>query len=58
MKNSVSSGARTVGSTMWGSGDAGTVIVVQDLRLPRALVGLLVGIAFGVSGAVFQTMTR
>ena len=43
---------------LWGSGDAGTVIVVQDLRLPRALVGLLVGIAFGVSGAVFQTMTR
>lgn len=43
---------------LWGAGDAGTVIVVQDLRLPRALVGLLVGIAFGVSGAVFQTMTR
>lgn len=43
---------------LWGSGDAGTVIVVQDLRLPRALVGLLVGVAFGVSGAVFQTMTR
>jgi iron complex transport system permease protein len=43
---------------LWGSGDTGTVIVVQDLRLPRALVGLLVGVAFGVSGAVFQTMTR
>ena len=41
-----------------GSGDPGTVTVVQDLRLPRALTGLLVGIAFGVSGAVFQTMTR
>jgi ABC-type enterobactin transport system permease subunit len=41
-----------------GAGDPGTVIVVQDLRLPRALTGLLVGIAFGVSGAVFQTMTR
>ncbi|MEU6242365.1 iron chelate uptake ABC transporter family permease subunit [Streptomyces sp. NPDC047024] len=41
-----------------GAGDPGTVIVVQDLRLPRALTGLLAGIAFGVSGAVFQTMTR
>lgn len=41
-----------------GSGDPGTVLVVQDLRLPRALVGLLAGIAFGVSGALFQTMTR
>ncbi|MER5428957.1 iron chelate uptake ABC transporter family permease subunit [Streptomyces sp. NPDC002588] len=43
---------------LWGAGDPGTVVVVQDLRLPRALTGLLVGIAFGVSGAVFQTMTR
>lgn len=41
-----------------GSGDPGTVLVVQDLRLPRALVGLLAGTAFGVSGALFQTMTR
>lgn len=41
-----------------GAGDPGTVLVVQDLRLPRALVGLLAGIAFGVSGALFQTMTR
>lgn len=40
------------------SGDPGTVLVVQELRLPRALVGLLAGIAFGVSGALFQTMTR
>ena len=41
-----------------GTGDPGTVLVVQELRLPRALVGLLAGIAFGVSGALFQTMTR
>ncbi|MFF7334044.1 FecCD family ABC transporter permease [Streptomyces sp. NPDC090306] len=41
-----------------GSGDPGTVLVVRELRLPRALVGLLAGIAFGVSGAMFQTMTR
>ncbi|GAB2965677.1 iron chelate uptake ABC transporter family permease subunit [Streptomyces pseudoechinosporeus] len=41
-----------------GSGDPGTVLVVQELRLPRSLVGLLAGIAFAVSGALFQTMTR
>ncbi len=41
-----------------GSGDPGTVLVVQELRLPRALVGLLAGIAFGMSGGLFQTMTR
>ncbi|MGW6054466.1 FecCD family ABC transporter permease [Streptomyces sp. NPDC055189] len=43
---------------LFGSGDAGTVLVVRELRLPRALVGLLAGAAFGVSGALFQTMTR
>ncbi|MEV7144244.1 FecCD family ABC transporter permease [Streptomyces tauricus] len=43
---------------LFGSGDPGTVLVVEELRLPRALVGLLAGIAFGVSGALFQTMTR
>ncbi|MFD8867037.1 FecCD family ABC transporter permease [Streptomyces sp. NPDC059590] len=41
-----------------GSGDPATVLVVRELRLPRALVGLLAGIAFGVSGGLFQTMTR
>ncbi|MET9874709.1 iron chelate uptake ABC transporter family permease subunit [Actinacidiphila glaucinigra] len=41
-----------------GAGDPGTVLVVRELRLPRALVGLLVGIAFGISGALYQTMTR
>ncbi|MFC4592467.1 FecCD family ABC transporter permease [Sphaerisporangium corydalis] len=41
-----------------GYGDPGTLLVVRELRLPRALVGLLVGVAFGISGALFQTMTR
>lgn len=43
---------------LFGVGDPGTLLVVNELRLPRALVGLLVGAAFGISGAVFQTMTR
>ncbi|MEO3977759.1 iron chelate uptake ABC transporter family permease subunit [Streptomyces sp. CAU 1734] len=41
-----------------GGGDEITGIVVHDLRLPRALVGLLCGAAFGVSGAIFQSLTR
>ncbi len=39
-------------------GGPGTLLVVQELRLPRAMTGLLAGIAFGMSGALFQTMTR
>ncbi|WP_052849671.1 FecCD family ABC transporter permease [Streptomyces avicenniae] len=41
-----------------GSGDSGTLLVVQEFRMPRALVGVLVGAAFGLSGAILQTMTR
>ncbi|MFI5843332.1 FecCD family ABC transporter permease [Catenuloplanes sp. NPDC051500] len=41
-----------------GSDDPGPAFVIRELRLPRALTGLLVGAAFAVSGAVFQTITR
>ncbi|MCZ7462170.1 FecCD family ABC transporter permease [Streptomyces sp. WMMC940] len=40
-----------------GGGDPGTRLIVHELRLPRAVAGLLVGVAFGVSGALLQTMT-
>jgi iron complex transport system permease protein len=43
---------------LWNSGDPTTLLVVRELRLPRALVGLLAGAAFGLSGALFQTLTR
>ncbi|MBE1490011.1 FecCD family ABC transporter permease [Plantactinospora soyae] len=43
---------------LWGSGDAGQVFIVRELRLPRALTAVLAGAAFAVSGAVFQTITR
>ncbi|MFU9038947.1 MULTISPECIES: FecCD family ABC transporter permease [Streptomyces] len=45
-------------ATLTGGGDPGARFVVQDLRLPRILVGLLVGAAFGIAGAVFQTVSR
>ena len=41
-----------------GTGDAGTDFIVYDLRLPRVLLTLLVGAALGVSGAIFQSLTR
>ncbi|GAA1000922.1 iron chelate uptake ABC transporter family permease subunit [Acrocarpospora macrocephala] len=41
-----------------GYGDPGNIVVVRELRLPRAAAGLLVGLAFGISGALFQTMAR
>jgi iron complex transport system permease protein len=43
---------------MLGFGDGGSVFVAQELRLPRALTALLVGAAFGVSGAIFQAAAR
>ncbi|MFI1202782.1 FecCD family ABC transporter permease [Streptomyces sp. NPDC020883] len=33
-------------------------LVVSDLRLPRMVLGLLVGVAFGVGGALIQTVAR
>ncbi|MDX3071014.1 FecCD family ABC transporter permease [Streptomyces sp. NPDC088354] len=51
-------GLGDVVEALTGAGDPGTVLVVRELRLPRALTGLLVGIAFGISGALYQTMTR
>ncbi|PVE11127.1 iron chelate uptake ABC transporter family permease subunit [Streptomyces scopuliridis] len=49
---------REVVATLAGGGDAGSRFVIIELRLPRALTGLLVGAAFGLSGAVFQTLLR
>ncbi|MFL1898199.1 FecCD family ABC transporter permease [Streptomyces tauricus] len=45
-------------ATLAGGGDTGTQFVVLDLRLPRALLALLVGGCFGLSGAVFQGLLR
>ncbi|WP_103538593.1 iron chelate uptake ABC transporter family permease subunit, partial [Streptomyces sp. B188M101] len=45
-------------ATLFGGGDGGSQFVVLELRLPRALLAILVGTAFGLSGAVFQTVLR
>jgi iron complex transport system permease protein len=44
--------------SLTGRGDTGTDFIVLTLRLPRVLTALLVGSALGVSGAVFQNLSR
>lgn len=58
----------SVGNTFYPPGDVFGVIMgeqvpgasftVGTLRLPRAITGLLAGIAFGLAGVTFQTMLR
>ncbi|WP_112243650.1 FecCD family ABC transporter permease [Kribbella monticola] len=43
---------------LFGGGDSGTRLIVIELRMPRVATGLLVGIAFAVSGALLQTLSR
>ncbi|QCX75635.1 Ferric enterobactin transport system permease protein FepG [Streptomyces sp. YIM 121038] len=44
--------------TLLGNGDAGQEFIINDLRLPRVLVGLLVGASLGLGGALFQSISR
>ncbi|MGY1806462.1 FecCD family ABC transporter permease [Blastococcus sp. SYSU D00669] len=41
-----------------GLGEQGQRFVVVELRAPRIVVGLLVGMALGMAGALFQTFSR
>ncbi|WP_354180162.1 iron chelate uptake ABC transporter family permease subunit [Arthrobacter sp. UYP6] len=36
----------------------GATFIVMESKLPRAVIGLMVGAAFGISGSIFQTMLR
>lgn len=44
--------------TLFGEGDPGQEFIVTELRLPRVLVGLLVGASLGLGGALFQSISR
>lgn len=60
---SVASGAYSISPdrlvlTLFGLGDAKESFVLFRIRLPAIVLGLLVGVAFGVAGAVFQTLLR
>ncbi|GGZ06328.1 ABC transporter permease [Streptomyces poonensis] len=50
--------AADVLKTLVGNGDAGQEFIVTELRLPRVLVGLLVGLSLGLGGALFQSVSR
>ncbi|MET7621268.1 iron chelate uptake ABC transporter family permease subunit [Streptomyces sp. NPDC005408] len=45
-------------ATLFGNGTPAQEFIVQDLRLPRVLVGLLVGASLALSGAIFQSISR
>lgn len=44
--------------TVFGDGPPGLELIVNRFRLPRVLVGIAVGAALGVAGAVFQSLSR
>ncbi|MER7345448.1 iron chelate uptake ABC transporter family permease subunit [Streptomyces aurantiacus] len=44
--------------TLLGNGDPGQEFIINDLRLPRVVVGLLVGASLGLGGALFQSISR
>jgi iron complex transport system permease protein len=60
---SVSVGSRPiplgrVWSLVWHPDGSDDAIIVHDLRIPRTILGLLVGGALGVAGALMQALTR
>lgn len=44
--------------TLLGGGEGSQDFIVRTLRLPRALAAIGVGIALGISGAIFQSIIR
>ncbi|MCK9920724.1 iron chelate uptake ABC transporter family permease subunit [Frankia sp. AgPm24] len=49
---------REVIETLLGDGPPGASFIVERLRLPRAVCGLLVGASLGVAGGIFQSLSR
>lgn len=47
-----------VAATFVGQGPAGAELVVLEWRLPRVLAALVIGAALGMSGAIFQSLTK
>ncbi|MGN9845040.1 FecCD family ABC transporter permease [Nonomuraea sp. H19] len=45
-------------AALFGDGTPVAELIVSKLRAPRVVTGLLVGAAFGTSGAIFQSLTR
>jgi iron complex transport system permease protein len=51
-------GVADVLRTLVGLGEKAQEFIVLELRAPRIVVGLLVGLALGIAGALFQTFAR
>lgn len=47
-----------VASVLFGGGTRAQNFIVMDLRLPRSLTGLLIGVALGLAGALTQSIAR
>nr|WP_298097236.1 iron chelate uptake ABC transporter family permease subunit [uncultured Shinella sp.] len=47
-----------VAAAPFGHGDGMVVMIVTEWRLPRVVLALLLGGALGMSGAIFQSLTR
>lgn len=45
-------------SGLWGEAERGYQIVVQEIRLPRVLLGAVIGFSLGLSGAAMQGLLR
>ncbi|MFF9144966.1 FecCD family ABC transporter permease [Streptomyces sp. NPDC055051] len=45
-------------SALWNPDGSETSVIIHDYRIPRTLLGLLVGAALGLSGALMQALTR
>ena len=58
LTGSVAIGPGQVVRALWGDGSPETIAIVRDLRLPRMLLGLLVGGALAVSGASLQALLQ
>jgi iron complex transport system permease protein len=44
--------------TLFGQGTAAQAFIINELRLPRVVTAILVGMALAGSGAIFQSLTR
>ncbi len=45
-------------SGLLGGGDEQAVLIVREIRLPRALLGMVVGFSLGIAGAALQGLLR
>ncbi|MBH5319224.1 iron ABC transporter permease [Paenibacillus sp. GSMTC-2017] len=47
-----------VWNALLGKGDGEQIFIVQTLRAPRLIIGLLIGVSLAVSGAILQSIVR